>query len=111
MTPGKMAAQAGHAYLDAYLKAMETNPLKAKKYNSDGPGTKIALEVKNSDHLQLIYQETLLAAVPCAIIEDSGHIIKGDKNFTGEPVITALGIGPATRGEIKHITKKLKLVR
>jgi peptidyl-tRNA hydrolase len=30
--------------------------------------------------------------------------------FGGQPIITALGIGPATREEIQHITKKLKLL-
>lgn len=31
--------------------------------------------------------------------------------FDGSPIVTALGIGPATREQIKKITKKFQLVK
>jgi peptidyl-tRNA hydrolase len=43
MSPGKLSAQAGHAFLDSYLETERINPQRAEEYRSDGHGTKITL--------------------------------------------------------------------
>jgi PTH2 family peptidyl-tRNA hydrolase len=48
-----------------------------------------------------------LEGIPHKLIIDSGHIMP--PHFDGNPIITALGIGPCCRDEIKNITKKFKL--
>lgn len=106
MSIGKTASQAGHAYLGAFSNA----PLEIQKaYHSEfptSPGTKVCLQSSNLD--QLLKAEYLAqeAGVPFFRVTDSGC----ENFFGGEPTITALGIGPVTRSQIKHITKKLKLL-
>lgn len=105
MPQGKIAAQCGHAFLDTFLKATEVTPLKASQYRGPSHGTKVVLKAKNIDSLIRAYDESIACGIPCALIEDNGHICPPD--FDGEtPVVTALGIGPATRKEINHITKR-----
>lgn len=108
MSTGKLAAQAGHAYLNAYLKALNERPEIAEFYQRDGIGTKICLKAKNQDALLKAYEAAKEAGLPCELIIDQHHIIPGT-DFTGEPIITALGIGPARKHEIHHITKRFSL--
>lgn len=106
MSIGKTASQAGHAYLGSFLLA---DPALQKSYHSEfpiSPGTKVCLQVSNLD--QLLKAEYLAkeSGLPFFLVTDSGC----ENFFGGEPTITALGIGPATKSQIKHITKKLKLL-
>lgn len=109
MTAGKMAAQAGHAYLDTFHRCQEINPERADEYGQDGHGTKIALYAKNQTQILQLYESAQAAGIPCALIIDSGHVML--PHFDGNPIITALGIGPARRSEIHHLTKKLSLIK
>jgi len=102
MTPGKIAAQTGHAFVDAYIKAIEVDPNKCKLYNSDNHGTKVVLQA-NLQELFQIYEETIKSGIPAALIVDSGHIMP--PHFTGAPIVTALGIGPVYRHETEFLTK------
>lgn len=128
MSPGKTAAQAGHAFLDSYLAAGAGDPLRAAAYLSDPldgetpsrphSGTKVALAAGNLDALLRAAYEAKIAGLPCALITDSGHVLPGDfvrghwhQPFDGRPVVTALGIGPARRAEVRHITDRFALVR
>lgn len=108
MSTGKLAAQAGHAYLNAYLKALQERPIIAEEYQRDGIGTKICLKAKNQDAILKAYAAAKEAGLPCDLIIDQHHVIPGTQ-FTGEPIITALGIGPARKSEIHHITKRFSL--
>lgn len=107
MSPGKLASQAGHAYLNSYLKAQIDDPETASLYQADGIGTKICLRAKNLNQILQTYDLVKEAGIPCDLITDSGHVML--PHFTGEPIVTALGIGPARRDQIHHITKRLKL--
>lgn len=107
MTPGKLAAQAGHAYLGAYEVARDKIPKIAKEYSRDGPGTKVCLVSRGLDDLLRVYEEAQHAGLPCTLIEDSGHVMP--PYFDGSPIITALGIGPATREQVGQLTKKFNL--
>lgn len=50
------------------------------------------------------------AGIVAAVITDSGHVMAGTP-FDGTPIVTALGLGPATREEVRHIVQRLPLVR
>jgi peptidyl-tRNA hydrolase len=106
MDTGKIASQTGHAYLGAFINA---NPDLQKAYHSEfptHPGTKICLGAKNLHVLLRAKEEAEAAGIPTYLVTDSGC-----KNFfNGEPTITALGLGPASKDQIKHITKRYQLV-
>lgn len=108
MPPGKLAAQAGHAFLDAFEQCKEADPERAERYQANPPGTKIVLRARNTEHIEKLYYNALCEGLPCALILDEHHIMP--PHFDGNPIITALGIGPALRHEIQHITGKLQLV-
>jgi peptidyl-tRNA hydrolase len=107
MTPGKIASQAGHAFLGAFLQCRDQARLADyHKVFPQSPGTKVCLQARNLDQLLRAEQLARDAGVSIFRVVDSGC----ENFFGGQPIITALGIGPATKEEIQHITKKLKLL-
>ena len=106
MPAGKAIAQAAHGFLDSFLECQSQFPEIANTYREDGHGTKVTLKA-NLYKILKAQDDCLAAQIPCALVTDSGHICPPD--FDGSPIITALGIGPATRDQVKHITKKFKL--
>lgn len=105
MTPGKSASQAGHAFLESFVKAPRSVGL---SYLNSG-GTKIALAAPNLQTLQRIYGAALAAGLPCALVVESGHVMP--PVFDGSPIVTALGIGPVERAAAREITRKLRLMQ
>jgi peptidyl-tRNA hydrolase len=107
MSTGKIASQAGHAYLGAFLHCKDS--ISIAEYHRGfptSPGTKVCLQVSNLDQLlraELLAQE---AGLSFYRVVDSGC----SNFYNGEPTITALGIGPATKSQIKHITRRFKLM-
>ncbi len=109
MTSGKMAAQAGHAYTNCALKAYVTNPELVSIYQGeDFIGTKICLVSKGADDLLKAYEKAKEDGLNTCLIVDSGHVIPGTA-FDGNPIVTALGIGPCTKEQAKKITRKFKM--
>jgi len=109
MPAGKLAAQAGHAYTNTLLTALLANPRLALDYESPGViGTKICLRAKNLEQLLQAKEQAEAAGYPCQLITDSGHILL--PHFTGDPIVTALGIGPITKEQARPILNKFKLV-
>ena len=105
MSPGKLCSQAGHAYLGACLQALKTHPELASAYTAQSPGTKVCLHGSLAELSQA--QEQLKAArIPHFLVIDSGC----PNFFDGQPIITALGFGPAKRLDLKRITRRLKLL-
>lgn len=102
MPPGKLAAQAGHAFLASFLAA---DAARRDPYAADPPGTKLCLAARDLPHLLALHDLALEAALPCALITDSGHVLP--PYFDGSDVVTALGIGPATREEVASFTRRL----
>jgi peptidyl-tRNA hydrolase len=105
MSPGKVASQAGHAYLGAAVLA---DPARLADYHKDlprSPGTKVCLAGSLAKIIKA-QQQAAQAGIPHFLVVDSGC----PDFFGGQPTITALGLGPARRAEIDHITRKLKLV-
>lgn len=109
MPSGKLAAQAGHAYTDSMMVALETKPeLIANYRNESKGGSKVTLKIKNQNQLLRAYNEALLAGIPCSIVVDREHVLP--PHFDGSPIITAVGIGPCTQAQAKHITKRCNCV-
>jgi PTH2 family peptidyl-tRNA hydrolase len=106
MSPGKIASQAGHAYVGA---AVQADPQLLTEYHADfpaSPGTKVCLQAKNLDAIMRARDMAIEAGIPHFLVVDSGC----PNFFGGCPVVTALGLGPATKAQIKHITKPFKLL-
>jgi peptidyl-tRNA hydrolase len=104
MTAGKMASQASHAAVQTSLRCLEQDPARFSRYQDGTFGTKVVL---HTDEATLRWLSELAASrqIPCALIEDSGHVAFHD----GRPTITALGVGPLQRHEMREL-KKLQLV-
>ena len=106
MDTGKISSQAGHAYLGAFIAA---DPSLQKEYHSEfptHPGTKVCLGAKHLHHLLKAQEQAEAAGIPTYLVTDSGC----ENFFGGEPTITALGLGPSTKENIKTITKKFQLL-
>jgi peptidyl-tRNA hydrolase len=109
MPAGKLAAQAGHAFGDSFAQAQILQPKVAQDYrNPARGGSKVVLRAKNQQQLIKAYAQALELGVPCALIVDQHHILP--PHFTGQPVITALGLGPCTKDQARAITKKFQCV-
>lgn len=110
MGAGKLSAQSGHAFGDAISNAQLTHPDLAKRYrNGIGGGSKVTLEAKNVRALLKAFNQARAQGIPCSIVVDQNHIHL--PKFTGEPVITAIGIGPVTKSDSKEILKKFRCVK
>lgn len=106
MDAGKIASQAGHAYLGAFIQA---TPAIQSEYHSElpnSPGTKVCLGAKKLHALLRAEEEAKAAGIPVFRVVDSGC----SNFFDGQPIITALGLGPATKDQIKHITRRFELL-
>lgn len=106
MDAGKTASQAGHAYLGAFLQAPKETQEKYHDRFPESPGTKICLQAENLGQIILAEAEAKRLGIPYFRVIDSGC-----KNFFGgEPIVTALGLGPATKDQIKSITGRFRLL-
>ena len=94
MTAGKAASQAGHAFLESFLKATAAD---IRTYLSGIGGTKVVLGVDSEARLREIYANAVRLGLPASLIEDDG-------------IATAAGIGPAPRNLIRPLTKRLNLM-
>lgn len=110
MDTGKLIAQCGHAYTDAHDTAKIIRPELTSQYRGTGHGTKISMYAKNLHQLLRAYKEARLAGLPCVLVIDRGHVIPGTP-FDGNPIITAVGIGPVYQEEVEHITKRYTMVK
>lgn len=107
MPPGKLSAQAGHAYTDVLDLANSICPDLVSCYrNKKNGGSKVTLKAKNVHQLIKAYEELTDLGIPAKLIVDQEHILL--PFFTGEPIITALGIGPCTKSQVYQITKKFQ---
>jgi PTH2 family peptidyl-tRNA hydrolase len=100
MGKGKIASQASHASVTAFLKAKKSV---REAWISEGM-KKIVLKVDNLKELRNLYKIAKSNKLPCELIRDAG--LTQIKPRT----TTALGIGPASDKKIDKITGKLKLL-
>jgi peptidyl-tRNA hydrolase len=99
MTAGKIASQAGHAYLDAYLTALKSDTDRCTQYKQ-GHGIKVCLVAKNEHHLNKLEMACINRGIPHALIHDLGYTC-----FEGRTTVTALGVGPIRRNELPELNK------
>ncbi|CAH7386277.1 Peptidyl-tRNA hydrolase, archaeal type [Vibrio chagasii] len=109
MPAGKLSAQAGHAYEQSMVSAMRSFPNLANSYIDNAGGSKVSLFAKNSNALVKAYNQAMSLGVPCSIVVDQGHILP--PFFNGEPIITALGIGPIAKSQVASITKRFNCIK
>ena len=103
MGKGKIAAQAGHASVQATLKAGEKNPLALQAWLSSGQ-KKVCLKGDDADHLLALEKQAKEAGLLTSKIHDVGHtqIPSGS--------LTVLAIGPCQDDLVEKITGNLKLL-
>lgn len=103
MGKGKIAAQASHASLGAYLKTVAAFPNIARDWLQMGQG-KVVLKADNEKMLLDFFMTVKTAKIPCELIADAGRtqIESGTK--------TALGVGPYEEKKLDEIFGKLKLL-
>lgn len=113
MDEHKLASQLGHAYVKAWNVACKARPeLETEGLymgHGSGNGTKVVMFCKNQGQLLRAYREALAAGFPCCLVIDTRHVQL--PHFTGQPVITAVGIGPVYEDEVHDITKRFRMVR
>jgi PTH2 family peptidyl-tRNA hydrolase len=103
MPPGKLAVQAGHGFLSAYLMAMGTFPERAKRYH-DNQQPKIGVRARNLEALERIAAEAAKAGIPFALITDAGRTV------FPEPTVTVCAFGPCFRSELPPHLKRLRML-
>jgi len=101
MSAGKIASQAGHAYLDAYLQA----PVERQAEYKQGHGIKVCLKAKNERQLFKLAELCEEKGIPHQLICDLGYTC-----FEGRSTITALGVGPIRQSEFPKI-KQMELMK
>lgn len=98
---GKLAAQAAHAAVAAFLQA----PAAARSAWLAEGMPKVVLGCATEAELLEIHERALGAALPAELIRDAGRTVVPE----GTP--TCLGIGPAEDSAVDSITGTLKLAR
>jgi peptidyl-tRNA hydrolase, PTH2 family len=99
MSPGKVAAQACHASIEAYKKAQHTD---IDQWERNGT-TKIILSCNSENDLLRLYQASVGAELAGSLICDEG------RTEVKPGTLTCLGIGPAPSNRIDAITRNLQL--
>jgi peptidyl-tRNA hydrolase len=99
MNTGKIASQAGHAYVNSFLTASKEVQ---DEYQSDGIGTKVCLECSNIGKLAEAHASAQKLGLPCVMIQDTGSSVHC---FNGMPTYTAVGIGPIIKSQAPFLKK------
>ena len=99
---GKMMAQAGHAFLHAYMDSANRFPKFVKAYHDSKHAKKITLVVETDLDLINLYKKYSKICGATKVV-DAGFTV-----FT-EPTLTCIGIGPIQDEDIFDDLKKLPL--
>lgn len=103
MDKGKIAAQCGHATLEAYRIAKRKCPENVLMWQTLGQ-TKIAIKIPDETHLIQLADEARKLGVPAGVIQDAGRtqVAPGSR--------TVIGLGPAPIALIDQMTRQYKLL-
>jgi len=103
ISPGKMAAQVGHAAVSCALKVKEKDRKIFSKWMDEGQ-RKVVLRIGSLSELDRIERMADAASLITSRIVDAG--------LTEVPpgTVTCLGIGPSREADVDRITGNLKLV-
>lgn len=97
---GKLAAQAAHAAVGAFLEAGE----QAQQAWLEEGMPKVVLRGENEDELRRLEAAATAENIPACLIEDAGRTV------VPEGTITCLGLGPAEDETLEALTGDLKLL-
>ena len=97
---GKLAAQAAHAAVAAFLEASEAAQ---EAWLADGM-PKVVVKALTAEDLLRLEEAARERGIPASIIEDAGRTV------VPEGTITCLGLGPAEEEQINELTGELKLL-
>ncbi|KAJ8507530.1 hypothetical protein ONZ45_g10108 [Pleurotus djamor] len=103
MTPGKIAAQCGHATLACYKALTKHNPKLVRHWERTGQA-KIALQTKTEDRLLELEAIAKSLNLCARSIQDAG------RTQVDPGTRTVLAIGPAPVEMINQVTGKLRLL-
>jgi len=106
MLPGKAAAQAGHAFLGTIIDSHIRRPHFTDAYLSLNPGTKVCLVAPDEEAILRAHFQCHERGIPSYVVIDSGC----PDFHGGQPIITALGVGPTWKQEINKILGRFKLL-
>jgi len=98
---GKLAAQAAHASIAAFLRA----PARSRSAWLAEGMPKVVLACGSEAELLGIHARAVEAGLPAELVRDAGRTV------VAEGTSTAVGIGPADDPALDPITGALKLVR
>jgi len=97
---GKLAAQVGHASVEAVLKSEKDT---VKKWRLQGQ-KKIVLKVKDLKELRKYMQMAKDDGLVTAVITDAG------KTVIAPGTTTCVGIGPDSEGRVDQVTGELRMM-
>ena len=102
LPPGKMAAQAGHAFLTAWRYSRAVSLAAAEEY-AEASQAKLVLVAKDEPALLGIAARAARRNVAAALITDSARTVL--------PVaaVTVLGLGPMSRTDYNALTRGLEM--
>jgi len=107
MPLGKAGAQLGHGFEYTLTHCEWFDPKSAERYKQqNNAGSKVCMESKNQSQLIKAYGMARELGLPCSLVVDEHHVLP--PHFDGEPIVTALGIGPCTKAQAKEITKRFQ---
>lgn len=103
MTPGKVAAQVGHATLGAYKAARSKTPGLVRAWERSAQ-PKIALAVGSEREANALHNSARRLGLPVYMVVDAGRtqIAAGS--------MTVLAVGPAPKSKIDRVTGHLRLL-
>jgi peptidyl-tRNA hydrolase len=100
---GKLASQAGHAYLHTVWDAMNRFPQLVIDYQNSERAYKITLVVDTVAELEQL-RDAYAGVCGVSLVKDAGFTV------FDEPTVTCLGIGPIHVDQIGDDLKQLKLL-
>ena len=103
MGKGKIAVQACHASIDAFIRAQRECPEIVDKWLREGQ-KKVVVKVDSEEELIEIFRDASLEGLPCSLIRDAGRTQLTPGTYT------AVAIGPERDERIDKITGGLKLL-
>ncbi len=112
MRKGKIAAQAGHACVEAVLQTLEKNTLLSEEERENSAlnrwlregEAKICVYVDGEEALLELYHTLSEAEIMCALIQDAGHT-----EFHGQATYTCIATEPVEAERIDPYTGCLPL--
>ncbi len=103
MGKGKLAAQVGHASVEAFLKTGVSHPQHVEAWLASGQ-KKICVKVPDDTAMNELLEQAIQRSIPALIVRDAGHtqIPRGSQ--------TVLALGPFDEHALDLLTGDLKLL-